>query len=162
MTNNLECGVVLQDREAVAALVERFNLEWRRAAPVAEEDIVALCAELDRERTRASELRERLQELEQKISQRAPRVPSVWTPQADEIVVELTPDQVSFLQRPLRGQGGYQSLLARLRSNLDRNLLRLTRTDCERVVRYATMYGEGGFQTRLRPIVQLAELFISN
>ena len=41
LTNNVECGVVLQDREAVAALVEHFNLEWRRAAPVAEEDIVA-------------------------------------------------------------------------------------------------------------------------
>ena len=74
----------------------------------------------------------------------------------------LTPAQVDFLQRPLRGQGGYQSLLARLQGNLDGNILRLTRTDCERVVRYATQYGEGGFQTRLQSIIQQAELFISN
>ena len=104
LTNNLECGVALQDREAVTALVERFNLEWCRAAQLAEEHVVALCAELNRERTRASELLERLQELEQKISLRTPGVPSVWTPQADEIVVELTPEQIGFLQRPLQGQ----------------------------------------------------------
>ena len=41
------------------------------------------------------------------------------------------------------------------------NLLMLTRADCERVVRYATRYGQGGFQTRLESIVQLARQFIS-
>ena len=77
----------------------------------------------------------------------------------DDIVVELTPDQVEYLSRPLRGQGGYQSLLARLQSNMNGTRLRLTRDDCERVVRYATQYGQGGFQERLRSIVQLAEQF---
>ncbi len=162
LTNNLECGVSFQSREAVAALAGRFNLEWRRAAPVTEEHVIALCAELDRESTRVGEVLERLQESERKLSRQPLVPPTVWTPRADEIVVELTPDQVGFLQRPLRGQGGYQSLLGRLRSNVDGNRLRLTRADCERVVRYATSYGEGGFQTRLRPIVQLAELFISD
>ena len=37
--------------------------------------------------------------------------------------------------------------------------LRLTPDDCEKVVRYATQYGQGGFQERLRSIVELAEQF---
>ena len=75
----------------------------------------------------------------------------------DELVAELTPDQVEYLSRPLRGQGGYQSLLARLQSNMNGTRLRLTLDDCEKVVRYASQYGQGGFQERLRSIVQLAE-----
>lgn len=162
MINNLECGVALQEREAVAALTERFNLEWRRATPLTEEQVVDVCATLVRERARTNGLFERLKELEQEIAQRTLRVPSVWTPQVDEIAVELTPAQVNFLQRPLRGEGGYQTLLARLQNNLEGHVLRLTRTDCERIVRYATRYGAGGFQTRLLPITQQAALFISN
>ena len=42
LTNNLECGVALRNREAIDALVERFNHEWRRAAPLAEEHVAAL------------------------------------------------------------------------------------------------------------------------
>ncbi len=72
--------------------------------------------------------------------------------------VDTEMDEI-YLSRPLRGQGGYQSLLARLQSNMNGTRLRLTRDDCERVVRYATQYGQGGFQERLRSIVQLAEQF---
>ncbi len=80
---------------------------------------------------------------------------------AGAITVKLTPDQLEYLQRPLRGQGGFQSLLARLQHNLNGNVLTLTRADCEQVVRYATEYGEGGFQTRLRTVIQEAQRFCS-
>ncbi len=161
LTNNLECGVFVENHNAVAALADRFNIEWRRAAPVGQEDVVALCGELDRESARVSEALERLRHLEQKLSRQPVVPPAVWTPRVSEVAMELTTDQIGFLERPVRGQGGYQSLLRRLRGNLSGNLLRLTRSDCERVVRYSREYGEGGFQTRLRSIVQLAELFIA-
>ncbi len=74
-------------------------------------------------------------------------------------VVQLTPDPVDFLNRPIQGQGGYQSLLARLQSNMHGNLFRLTQDDCEKVARYAMQYGQGGFQERLKSIAQLAEQF---
>ena len=78
------------------------------------------------------------------------------------MLVELTADQIGFLELPVRGKGGHQSLLRRLQSNLSGKRLRLTRTDCERVVRYSKEYGQGGFQTRLRAIVQLSERFIAD
>ena len=89
----------------------------------------------------------------------SPSPQRVWSRKKGAIVVKLTPDQVYFLNRRLGGQGGYQSLLARLQSNMNGNLLRLTQDDCEKMVRYATQYGQGGFQERLRSIVQLAEQF---
>ena len=102
-----------------------------------------------------------IEELEQRLSEVVSGSTTVWTPQEDELIVKLEPDQIEFLQRPLRGQGGYQTLLARLQANMDGDRLRLTRTDCERVVRYGTRYGQGGFQTRLQSIVRLAQQFIS-
>ena len=162
LTNNLECGVIVENRAAVAVLADRFNLEWRRAAPVGEEDVVALCGELDGESARVSEALGRLRRLERRLSRQPVIPPAVWTPRTSEIAMELTADQIGFLERPVRGQGGYQSLLRRLRGNLSGSLLRLTRSDCEKVVRYSRRYGEGGFQTRLRSIVQLAESFISD
>ena len=78
--------------------------------------------------------------------------------------LHLTEEQVEFLERPVRGQGGYQSLLTRLQSQLRGNCLTLTLTDCEKVVRYSSNYGQGGFQSRLQPImpiVQRAEAYLN-
>lgn len=161
LVNNLECGLVLRGRAAVSALEQQFELEWRRATPLNVDHVAQMIAALNQERARSDELLEHLEELEQRLSEVVSGSPSVWTPQEDEIVVRLEPEQMEFLQRPLRGQGGYQTLLARLQDNMDGDRLRLTRTDCERVVRYGTRYGQGGFQTRLQSIVQLAQQFIS-
>lgn len=161
LANNLECGLVVHGLEAVSALQQQFELEWKRATPLSVENVALMTSALEQESARSHELLEQLEELEQRLSQIHPGSPSVWTPQTNEIVVKLTPDQIEFLQRPLRGQGGYQSLLTRLQNNMNGDLLRLTRADCERVVRYGTRYGPGGFQTRLQSIVQLAEQFVN-
>lgn len=161
LVNNLECGRVLRGRATVSALEQQFELEWRRATPLTADHVTLMITALDQERVRSHELLERLEALEQRLSEVVSDSPSVWTPHEDQIIVKLVPDQIEFLQRPLQGQGGYQSLLARLQGNMNGDFLRLTRTDCERVVRYSTMYGQGGFQTRLHSIVQLAERFIS-
>ena len=115
---------------------------------------------MERRKEEWADLLHRLEELGDDLGKRAPGPPGVWTRHAGEIVVELTRDQVDYINRPLRGQGGYQSFLSHLQDNLSGNLLRLTRADCEKIVRYATQYGEGGFQGRLRSIVDLARLFM--
>lgn len=162
LTNNLECGVLVRNPKAVSRLADRFDREWRRAAPVRKEDIIVLSAELEGKGTRTRAVLKSLRELERKFSLQALVAPTVWTPRADELLVELTTDQIGFLELPVRGKGGHQSLLRRLQSNLSGKRSRLTRTDCERVVRYSKEYGQGGFQTRLRAIVQLAERFIAD
>ena len=160
MAGNLECGVAIDGREAVSHLVQRFDLEWRRATPLTEDHVDDLLSHLDRRKIEWDELLQNLEDLERKVSPPSTSPPSVWTQHTDDIVVELTPDQEEYLNRPIRGQGGYQSFLTRLQDNMAGNLLRLSRADCEKVVRYATQYGEGGFQGRLRFIVQLAAQFI--
>jgi hypothetical protein len=73
-----------------------------------------------------------------------------------KIVIELQPDELEYLQRPATGQGGFQSLLRRLQSQIAQNQLVLSEADAERLVRYATQYGGGGFQGRLARVVEQA------
>ena len=50
-----------------------------------------------------------------------------------------------------RNRGGFQGLLVKLQTqiNLRTRMLRLDEADRERCCRYATQYGQGGWQTRL-------------
>lgn len=54
------------------------------------------------------------------------------------------------LMRPVNGSGGFQSLLRNLQLRLRSDgTLSLDGTTAERVKRYCTKYGSGGFQGRL-------------
>jgi precorrin-6B methylase 2 len=54
------------------------------------------------------------------------------------------------LMRPVRGSGGFQSLLRTLQRRLRPDgTLTLDAATAERVMRYCTRYGSGGFQGRL-------------
>lgn len=65
--------------------------------------------------------------------------------------IQLNDDEVAALQQPINGQGGFQSLLHRLVSNLDvvTGRLVLTDIDLEQLPRYAFDYGNGGWENRL-------------
>lgn len=68
----------------------------------------------------------------------------------------VVPDEVRefFKDVHIQGHGGYQGLCKMLSERLqDSTILKLTQEEFRRVVRYASHYGEGGFQTRLRKIV---------
>lgn len=158
LRGNLECGVLVEGSD-VSPLLDHFNMEWRKATPITTDQVSQALSEVSKKRSEWDELLKRLRELEDQHTKDLHGPLSVWTPHADYVVVELTLDQVEFLTRPVRGQGGYQSLLTRLRGNMNGNLLRLSRSDCNRIVRYSTQYGEGGFQARLRSIIELAESF---
>lgn len=71
--------------------------------------------------------------------------------------VRVSPETVKKLRRPIRGKGGYQSLLAHLKEGLraDRSLL-VDREVWSRIRRYAKLSAEqggGGWQRRLGAIV---------
>jgi hypothetical protein len=65
--------------------------------------------------------------------------------------IQLSAAELSRISRPVRGQGGFQSLLRKLQKQLDGNLLEVSEADLERLVRYSFAYGQGGFQERTKP-----------
>ena len=72
------------------------------------------------------------------------------------IRLELGPEAISALRRPVNGEGGFQSLLRALQQQLTGNDLVLTPDLIEKIARYVDRYGHGGFQGRLDTV--LAEL----
>ncbi len=70
------------------------------------------------------------------------------------IVIELTDEELENLQRPISGEGGFQSLLRRIQNQIVGKVLVLSEADGERLIRYEKRYGSGGFQGRLGRIVQ--------
>lgn len=65
------------------------------------------------------------------------------------IPVLLTSAEVELLMKPVRGKGGFQSLLKALQRELRGKVLTLTPALAARVTRYRAKYGSGGFQGRL-------------
>ena len=65
--------------------------------------------------------------------------------------IQLSPAELNRIRRPVRGQGGFQSLLRKLQKQLDGDLLEVSEADLERLVRYSFEYGQGGFQERTKP-----------
>ncbi len=73
----------------------------------------------------------------------------------DQVVI-LTEDEMQILTREIRGQGGFQSLLRDVRRSMHANALILTPRLARKITRYATRYGDGGFQRRLARIIEAA------
>jgi len=65
--------------------------------------------------------------------------------------IQLSPAELSRISRPVRGQGGFQSLLRKLQKQLDGDLLQVSEADLERLLPYSFEYGQGGFQERTKP-----------
>lgn len=62
--------------------------------------------------------------------------------------IHLRQGTVSKLRRPIRGQGGFQTLLRRLQLQVSDGTLALDAADFEKLGRYSRAYGRGGFQDR--------------
>ncbi len=80
------------------------------------------------------------------------------------VEIELTPAEFDALMKPIEGQGGFQNVLSRLQSwaNSDTRRVYIPVSELESIVRYVTNYGEGGFQVRLRPIVDEVKALVDS
>ena len=69
--------------------------------------------------------------------------------------IQLSDTEVERYLRPVRGRGGFQTLLRRLRTQIDRTagVLEISADDLEKLIRYSFEYGQGGFQDRTKPTV---------
>ena len=63
--------------------------------------------------------------------------------------IQLTDDDLEQLMRPVRGQGGWQSLVRRLQRQVSGNLVELSEEDQRRILHYLLSYGTGGWQDRI-------------
>ena len=68
--------------------------------------------------------------------------------------VELSQAIRNRLMRPVNGKGGFQTLLRKLRGQLNGDWVLVTPEDAERLSRYSYAYGGGGFQRRTSPVAQ--------
>ena len=68
--------------------------------------------------------------------------------------VHLTPEERAILfEITYTARGGFQDLVTRLQAGCDRmNTLHLSEIDLDRVIRYSTHHGGGGWQDRFRRI----------
>jgi hypothetical protein len=68
----------------------------------------------------------------------------------NSITIELSSEEADPLRIPAKGEGGWQNLVRKLKSNLTQeNRITLTSKDVERILRYHYLYGQGGFQNQL-------------
>lgn len=67
---------------------------------------------------------------------------------------ELTREEIQELDRPARGQGGFQTFMKRLQSQLNHatSTIHLTDGDIADIQHHAFDYEQGGFQDRLGAI----------
>ncbi len=70
-----------------------------------------------------------------------------------KLIIELSDEALELLNRPVRGSGGWQSLLIRIKEKIVGNELILNVNDAAKIFKYTIEYGQGGFEDRLRPIV---------
>ncbi len=70
----------------------------------------------------------------------------------DSITIAVTDDEIGVIRRADKEGGGFQALFGRLEAGISGNQLTLTRTDAQRVMRYAEDYGGGGWQQHLGPL----------
>lgn len=79
-----------------------------------------------------------------------------------ELCIELSPDILALIERPSNGEGGFQTLMAGLKSGLRKDaiskktLLLMSEATMARVFRYSSMAGgDGGFEGRLEPLAKV-------
>jgi hypothetical protein len=66
--------------------------------------------------------------------------------------IQLTPGEIARYTKPVRGQGGFQTLLRRIAKNISLDgVLTISESDMEKLIRYSFQYGQGGFQERTKP-----------
>ena len=66
-------------------------------------------------------------------------------------VAELTEEEAEAFMRPVKGEGGFQSLLRVLQKKFDKKArtVKLEGDEIEKINRYTGQYGAGGFEDRL-------------
>ena len=68
----------------------------------------------------------------------------------------IKPEDIQNILKEQTGQGGFQNLLRKIKSqySVQRNELWIDKEDIVRLCRYAKEYGQGGFQDRIQVLLE--------
>lgn len=69
------------------------------------------------------------------------------------IIIELEENERNLIQKSVSGSGGWQSLIKKLQGNISENKISLSDEDIAKIIKYQRQYGYGGFENRLRPLI---------
>jgi hypothetical protein len=75
--------------------------------------------------------------------------------------IELSAHALACLMRPVQGEGGFQHLLRKLQTQVNESVLTVDAADMEKLDRYSSAYGLGGFQDRTRPSASELQLLLN-
>ncbi len=67
--------------------------------------------------------------------------------------ISITEDIRADILKDVAGDGGFQELMRRLQRGLNGLSLQIDDEDMEKIRRYAEDYKEGGFEDRLKPLL---------
>jgi hypothetical protein len=71
--------------------------------------------------------------------------------------IQLSTAEIARYGRPVRGRGGFQTLLRRIAKQISPGgVLTISEADLEKLLRYSFQYGQGGFQDRTKPTARKA------
>jgi hypothetical protein len=72
--------------------------------------------------------------------------------------VQLSASEAARCRKPIRGRGGFQTLLKKIASKIGAdNTVVLSDDDLEKLLRYSFNYGRGGFQERTKAATRSAK-----
>jgi hypothetical protein len=65
--------------------------------------------------------------------------------------IQLTSAEVARYSKPVRGSGGFQTILRRISNQISPSgIMTVSSADAEKLVRYSFEYGPGGFEDRTK------------
>ena len=64
--------------------------------------------------------------------------------------IQLSDRELAKITRPIKGKGGFQTLLRRIQKQIQGNVLEASDADVEKLIRYSFEYGQGGFQEQAK------------
>lgn len=79
-------------------------------------------------------------------------------------IKNLSPEDIEPILKEVSGRGGFQGLIRKLQrqySSEDRSIF-LESDDIDRMIRYSHEYGQGGFQDRIKKLIERIKLINDN
>lgn len=77
-------------------------------------------------------------------------------------IKNLSSEDIEPILKEVSGQGGFQDLLRKLQKQIENHSIYLEDSDIDRMIRYSKEYGVGGFQNRMKKLIEKLKIVSDN